>query len=190
MLANDFSLVIILDRWSWAFFLWVRQYDVGCQIMGPERSWQASSPQTGPFSLLSWPAGWAEWAGHYWLWGVVEMTGGKCLERKVQTWEKENISFRKTIGMWFISVKLHNSQRQVLGFLSHNADTALFGQHGRVLFTDALVEEHVSVPVASPHVWIWVSYRKNRAWHLSANGLLKIQLSRVSGQRDLDIHWS
>lgn len=62
--------------------------------------------------------------------------------------------------MRFVTGKVCNSQRQVLGFLSHDADAALFGEDRRVLLTDALVEQHISIPVASPHIWIRVSYRK------------------------------
>lgn len=49
-----------------------------------------------------------------------------------------------------------NSQREVLGFLPHDADAAFLGQNGRVLVADLLVEEHVGVPVSPPHVGIGV----------------------------------
>lgn len=49
-----------------------------------------------------------------------------------------------------------DSQREVLGFLPHDADSTFLGQNGRVLVADLLVEEHVGVPVSPPHVGIRV----------------------------------
>lgn len=49
-----------------------------------------------------------------------------------------------------------DSQRQVLSFLPHDADSTFLGQNRRVLVADLLVEEHVGVPVSPPHVGIRV----------------------------------
>lgn len=51
-----------------------------------------------------------------------------------------------------------NSQGEILCLLPHDADSTLFGQDGGVLVTDALVEQHIGVPVAPPHIRIGVRY--------------------------------
>ncbi len=51
-----------------------------------------------------------------------------------------------------------DSQCQVLSLLPHDADSALFGQDGRVLVTDLLIKQHVGVPVPPPHIRVRVSY--------------------------------
>lgn len=50
-----------------------------------------------------------------------------------------------------------HSQREVLSFLPHDADSTFFGQDGGVLVTDLLIEKHVGVPVPPPDIRVGVS---------------------------------
>ncbi len=72
-------------------------------------------------------------------------------------WCNENV-YEGTI--WW---EVH-SQCKVLSFLSHDADSALFGQDGRVLVTDLLIEQHVGVPVPPPHIRVWVGCAQTRTY--------------------------
>lgn len=138
-----------------------------CGVASPGRCWQASSPQTGPSSRPFAPGGWGGWGGRCWPWGAGGRTAGKHPERTGQTWREQR---HKTVILMMnkslliesadsLSVTLCHSQCQVLSLLPHDADSALFGQDGRVLVTDLLVEQHVGVPVSPPHVWVRVGYK-------------------------------
>ncbi len=93
-------------------------------------------------------------------------------------WRNENV-YEGTI--WW---EIH-SQCKVLSFLSHDADSALFGQDGRVLVTDLLIEQHVGIPVPPPHIRVWVGCAQTRTYthtHTQTQTHTKVTLSVPHGK--------
>lgn len=136
-------------------------WGVSFNVTIPDRCWRASSLQTSPSSHPFGPGVWGGWGGHCWLGGGEGRTAVKHQEKTGQNWKDIAKAGEANAQLWvkqnvWGQYKCFDSQSEVLSFLSHDADSALFWQDRWVLVAYLLIEQHVGIPVPPAHIGVWI----------------------------------